>query len=110
MIVDYKVLNLESRRRTDILDACDLGWHSYDPDGYVIPAEDYAAGYDRLLAPWAAGGVHPTPAGHAALAEAWLRLITAEFLAAPRDSPGTQIAPVDPCAALGRRGPDAGCG
>ncbi|WP_405607271.1 hypothetical protein [Streptomyces sp. NBC_00076] len=24
---------------------------------------------------WAADGVHPTPAGHAALAEAWLRLV-----------------------------------
>lgn len=129
-----------------------MGWHTYDPDGYVIPAEDYAAGYDRLLTPlaeagteliliepfllpirglvevgdvhigeeirkewradlnpkiqvvrelarkygahllaadgmfaelaattgpeyWAADGVHPTPAGHAALAAAWLRLV-----------------------------------
>ncbi|WP_234341195.1 hypothetical protein [Streptomyces sp. NRRL S-1813] len=24
---------------------------------------------------WAADGVHPTPAGHAALAAAWLRLV-----------------------------------
>ncbi|WP_392896316.1 SGNH/GDSL hydrolase family protein [Streptomyces sp. LN699] len=24
---------------------------------------------------WSADGVHPTPAGHAALAEAWLRLV-----------------------------------
>ncbi|MFE2186252.1 hypothetical protein [Streptomyces sp. NPDC059455] len=24
---------------------------------------------------WAADGVHPTPAGHAALASAWLRLV-----------------------------------
>ncbi|PBC80399.1 MULTISPECIES: hypothetical protein [unclassified Streptomyces] len=24
---------------------------------------------------WAEDGVHPTPAGHAALAEAWLRLV-----------------------------------
>nr|WP_232327898.1 GDSL-type esterase/lipase family protein [Kibdelosporangium sp. MJ126-NF4]CEL14773.1 lipase/acylhydrolase family protein [Kibdelosporangium sp. MJ126-NF4]CTQ96597.1 lipase/acylhydrolase family protein [Kibdelosporangium sp. MJ126-NF4] len=130
----------------------DVGWHSYDPDGYVIPAEEYAAGYRRLLAPladsgaeliliepfllpirgtvevgdvrlgadvrkkwradldpkiqvvreladeygahllaadgmfaelaattgpeyWAEDGVHPTPAGHAALTEAWLRLV-----------------------------------
>lgn len=162
-IADNKVMDLESRWQTDVLDARpdvvsilvginDVGWHSYDPDGYVIPAEDYAAGYDRLLAPlaesgaeliliepfllpisgdievgdmqlgvaerkkwrvdldpkiqvvrelarkygahllaadgmfaelstttgpeyWAADGVHPTPAGHAALAEAWLRLV-----------------------------------
>lgn len=162
-IADNKVMDLESRWQTDVLDARpdvvsilvginDVGWHSYDPDGYVIPAEDYAAGYDRLVAPlaesgaeliliepfllpisgdievgdmqlgvaerkkwrvdldpkiqvvrelarkygahllaadgmfaelstttgpeyWAADGVHPTPAGHAALAEAWLRLV-----------------------------------
>ncbi|WP_134663794.1 MULTISPECIES: SGNH/GDSL hydrolase family protein [unclassified Amycolatopsis] len=162
-IADNKVMDLESRWQADVLDARpdvvsilvginDVGWHSYDPDGYVIPAEDYAAGYDRLLAPlaesgaeliliepfllpisgdievgdmqlgvaerkkwrvdldpkiqvvrelarkygahllaadgmfaelstttgpeyWAADGVHPTPAGHAALAEAWLRLV-----------------------------------
>jgi lysophospholipase L1-like esterase len=130
----------------------DMGWHTYDPDGYVISPEAFAAGYDRLLAPlaeagtdliliepflfpiggeievgdavigsevrrqwradldpkiqvvrelaraygaqllaadgmfaqlaattapehWAADGVHPTPAGHAALAAAWLRLV-----------------------------------
>ncbi|MBN9745678.1 GDSL family lipase [Amycolatopsis sp. A1MSW2902] len=162
-IADNKVMDLESRWQTDVLDARpdvvsilvginDVGWHSYDPDGYIIPAEDYAAGYDRLIAPlaesgaeliliepfllpisgdievgdmqlgvaerkkwrvdldpkiqvvrelarkygahllaadgmfaelsattgpeyWAADGVHPTPAGHAALAEAWLRLV-----------------------------------
>jgi lysophospholipase L1-like esterase len=158
-----KVMDLEARWQADVLGArpdvvsilvgCnDVGWHTYDPDGYVIPAEDYAAGYDRLLAPlaeagteliliepfllpirglvevgdvhvgeeirkrWradldpkiqvvrelagrygahllaadgmfaelavttgpeyrAADGVHPTPAGHAALAAAWLRLV-----------------------------------
>ncbi|GAA1034755.1 MULTISPECIES: GDSL-type esterase/lipase family protein [Amycolatopsis] len=162
-VADNKVMDLGSRWRTDVLDARpdvvsilvginDVGWHSYDPDGRVIPAEDYAAGYDRLLAPlaesgaeliliepfllpisgdievgdmrlgvaerkkwrvdldpkiqvvrelareygahllaadgmfaelsattgpeyWAADGVHPTPAGHAALAAAWLRLV-----------------------------------
>ncbi|WP_116199554.1 SGNH/GDSL hydrolase family protein [Amycolatopsis circi] len=162
-IADNKVMDLESRWQTDVLDARpdvvsilvginDVGWHSYDPDGYVITAEDYAAGYDRLLAPlaesgaeliliepfllpisgdievgdmhlgvaerkkwrvdldpkiqavrelarkysahllaadgmfaelsattgpeyWAADGVHPTPAGHAALTAAWLRLV-----------------------------------
>ncbi|MEV0231593.1 SGNH/GDSL hydrolase family protein [Nonomuraea sp. NPDC050786] len=158
-----KVMDLEARWQADVLDARldvvsilvggnDVGWHSYDPDGYVIPAEDFAAGYDRLLTPlaetgaeliliepfllpirglvevgdvhlgeevrkewradldpkiqvvrelarkygahllaadgmfaqlaattgpeyWAADGVHPTPAGHAALAAAWLRLV-----------------------------------
>ncbi|WP_336157105.1 SGNH/GDSL hydrolase family protein [Amycolatopsis sp. VC5-11] len=162
-VADNKVMDLESRWQADVLDARpdvvsilvginDVGWHSYDPDGYDIPADDYAAGYDRLLAPladsgaeliliepfllpisgdievgdmqlgvaerkkwrvdldpkiqvvrelarkygahllaadgmfaelstttgpeyWAADGVHPTPAGHAALAEAWLRLV-----------------------------------
>ncbi|WP_419665084.1 SGNH/GDSL hydrolase family protein [Streptomyces sp. 2-1] len=163
-IAGDKVMDLEARWQEDVLDAHpdvvsilvggnDVGWHSYDPDGYVIPAEDFAAGYDRLLAPlaeagadliliepfllpirglvevgdmhlgeevrkewradldpkiqvvrelarkygaqllaadgmfaelaattgpeyWAADGVHPTPAGHAALTAAWLRLVT----------------------------------
>ncbi|MCK2218586.1 SGNH/GDSL hydrolase family protein [Actinomadura sp. ATCC 31491] len=158
-----KVRDLEARWQADVLDARpdvvsilvggnDVAWHSYDPDGHVIPAEEFAAGYDRLLAPlaaagvelilvepfllpirglvevgdvhlgedvrrewradldpkiqvvrelagaygarllaadgmfaalaattgpeyWAADGVHPTPAGHAALAAAWLRLV-----------------------------------
>lgn len=162
-IADNKVMDLESRWQADVLDPRpdvvsilvginDVGWHSYDPDGYVIPAEEYAAGYDGLLAPlaesgaeliliepfllpisgdievgdlrlgvaerkkwrvdldpkiqavrelarkygahllaadgmfaelsattgpeyWAADGVHPTPAGHAALSAAWLRLV-----------------------------------
>jgi lysophospholipase L1-like esterase len=144
-------MDLEPRWQADVLDRRpdlvsvlvginDVGWHTYAADGYVIPAEDYAAGYDRLLAPlaeagadliliepfllpidedqkkqradldpkiqvvrelaakyrahllaadglfaglasatgpeyWAADGVHPTPAGHAALASAWLRLV-----------------------------------
>ncbi|KOU18247.1 GDSL family lipase [Streptomyces sp. WM6372] len=160
-----KVTDLEARWQTDVLDARpdvvsilvgvnDMGWHTMDPKGYVIPAEEFEAGYERLLAPlaeagtrlvliepfllpihgtveagvagvaigekereewradldpkihvvcklarrygahllaadgmfaelaaasgpehWAADGVHPTPAGHAALAEAWLRLV-----------------------------------
>ncbi len=150
-IAGNKVMDLEPRWQRDVLDVHpdvvsilvginDVGWHSYAPDGYVIPVEDYAAGYDRLLAPladagaqliliepfllplnddqraqredldpkiqavrelahryrahllaadglfaglaattgpqyWAADGVHPTPAGHAALADAWLRLV-----------------------------------
>ncbi|MFD5508517.1 SGNH/GDSL hydrolase family protein [Streptomyces sp. NPDC127051] len=162
-----KVMDLEARWRTDVLDARpdvvsilvgvnDMGWHTIDPEGHVISAEEFEAGYDRLLAPlaeagtelilvepfllpihgtveaggggvligekereewrtdldpkiqvvrklarrygahllaadgmfaelaaaaggpehWAADGVHPTPAGHAALAAAWLRLVT----------------------------------
>ncbi|ADI03236.1 lipolytic protein G-D-S-L family [Streptomyces bingchenggensis BCW-1] len=160
-----KVMDLEARWQTDVLDARpdvvsilvgvnDMGWHTLDPKGYVIPAEEFEAGYDRLLTPlaeagtkliliepfllpihgvveagagvaligekerkewrtdldpkiqvvrklarkygahlldadgmfaelaattepeyWAADGVHPTPAGHAALAAAWLRLV-----------------------------------
>ncbi|MFF3859461.1 GDSL-type esterase/lipase family protein [Streptomyces sp. NPDC002209] len=158
-----KVTDLEARWQTDVLDARpdvlsilvgvnDMGWHTLDPKGRVIPAEEFEAGYDRLLAPlvetgtkliliepfllpipgvveagaaligekereewrtdldpkiqvvrklartygahllaadgmfaelaartgpeyWAADGVHPTPAGHAALAAAWLRMV-----------------------------------
>ncbi|WP_245699858.1 hypothetical protein [Streptomyces roseifaciens] len=33
-----------------------MGWHTLDLDGYVIPTEDFAAGYDRLLAPPAEAG------------------------------------------------------
>ncbi|WP_245179751.1 GDSL-type esterase/lipase family protein [Streptomyces montanisoli] len=158
-------MDLEARWRTDVLDARpdvvsilvgvnDMGWHTLDPNGYVITAQEFEAGYDRLLAPlteagtrlvliepfllpirgvveagagyaligdderkewrtdlglkiqvvrklartygahllaaddmfaelatttgpeyWAADGVHPTPAGHAALAAAWLRMV-----------------------------------
>ncbi|MFI5708958.1 SGNH/GDSL hydrolase family protein [Kribbella sp. NPDC051620] len=159
-----KVMDLEARWQTDVLDARpdvvsilvggnDMGWHTLDPDGRVIPASEYKAGYDRLLAPlaeagvdliliepfllpistaiehdglllddavrkewradldpkihavhelahkygthlltadkmfadltqttapehWSEDGVHPTPAGHAALAGAWLNLVT----------------------------------
>ncbi|WP_069884257.1 SGNH/GDSL hydrolase family protein [Streptomyces luteocolor] len=159
----HKVRDLEARWQPDVLDARpdvvsilvgvnDMGWHTLSQDGYVIPTEDFAAGYDRLLAPlaeagteliliepfllpitatveagdahidaevrkewradldpkiqavrdlarkygalllpaddmfaelsaqtgpeyWSADGVHPTPAGHAALAAAWLRLV-----------------------------------
>ncbi|AZM93744.1 GDSL-type esterase/lipase family protein [Streptomyces sp. W1SF4] len=164
-ISGHKVTDLEARWRTDVLDARpdlvsilvgvnDMGWHTIDPEGHVIPAEEFEAGYDRLLAPlaeagtgliliepfllairgvveagaarigegerkqwrtdldpkiqavrrlarrygahliaadgmfaelstttgagpeyWAADGVHPIPAGHAALAAAWLRLV-----------------------------------
>ncbi|MDK9497645.1 GDSL-type esterase/lipase family protein [Streptomyces katrae] len=162
-ISGHKVMDLEARWRTDVLDARpdlvsilvgvnDMGWHTIDPAGRVIPTEEFEAGYDRLLAPlaeagteliliepfllpirgvveagaarigeevrkqwrtdldpkiqavrglahrygaqliaadgmfaelstttgpeyWAADGVHPTPAGHAALAAAWLRLV-----------------------------------
>ncbi|MFD8377004.1 GDSL-type esterase/lipase family protein [Streptomyces sp. NPDC059679] len=53
--------------QTDVLDARpdvvsilvgvnDVGWHTLDPQGYVIPAEEFEAGYDRLLAPVAEAG------------------------------------------------------
>ncbi|MFB7213010.1 GDSL-type esterase/lipase family protein [Streptomyces sp. NPDC056255] len=159
-----EVRDLQARWKTDVLDTRpdlvsilvgvnDMGWHTLDPKGHVISAEEFEAGYDRLLAPlaeagtqlvliepfllpingvieagaalvgeeerrqwctdldpkiqavrklaraydahllaadgmfaelaattgpeyWAADGVHPTPAGHAALAAAWLRLVT----------------------------------
>ncbi|MFJ8434995.1 SGNH/GDSL hydrolase family protein [Kitasatospora sp. NPDC094019] len=162
-IAGHKVSDLEARWRTDVLDARpdvvtvlvgvnDTGWQTTAPDGRPIPAAEFAAGYDRLLAPlaaagtelilvepfllavggtvraghgvvddavrklwradldekidavhglaraydahllaadamftglagrtgpeyWSADGVHPTDAGHAALAEAWLRLV-----------------------------------
>jgi len=150
-IAGNKVMDLETRWQRDVLDARpdvvsvlvginDVGWHTYAEDGYVIPVDDYTAGYDRLLTPlaeagtqlvliepfllplsddqrkqredldpkiqavrelarkfgahllaadglfaqlaattgpeyWAADGVHPTAAGHAALADAWLRLV-----------------------------------
>ncbi|MEU4929615.1 GDSL-type esterase/lipase family protein [Streptomyces yokosukanensis] len=168
-----KVTDLEARWQTDVLDARpdvvsilvgvnDMGWHTLGPKGYVIPVEEFAAGYDRLLAPlaeagakliliepfllpihgvveagaaligeeerrewridldpkiqavrnlarrygahllaadgmfaelaatdgpeyWAADGVHPTPAGHAALAAAWLRLVAWPGLTIPID-------------------------
>jgi lysophospholipase L1-like esterase len=62
-----KVMDLEPRWQGDVLDAHpdvvsilvginDVGWHLYAEDGYVIPVEDYAAGYDRLLAPLAEAG------------------------------------------------------
>lgn len=162
-IAGHKVRDLEPRWQADVLDARpdvvsilvgvnDMGWQTLAPEGYVIPVEEFEAGYDRLLAPlaeagtqliliepfllpvhgvieagaaligdkerkewrtdldpkiqavrrlagkygaqllaadgmfaelaattgpeyWAADGVHPTPAGHAALAAAWLRLV-----------------------------------
>ncbi|MEU8680266.1 GDSL-type esterase/lipase family protein [Streptomyces sp. NPDC048611] len=162
-IAGHKVSDLEPRWQRDVLDARpdvvsilvgvnDMGWHTLDPEGRVIPAAEFTAGYDRLLAPlagagteliliepfllpvhgvveagaalvgeaerkewrtdlnpkiqavreladtygahllpadrmftelatttgpehWAEDGVHPTPAGHAALAAAWLRLV-----------------------------------
>ncbi|MFC5663956.1 SGNH/GDSL hydrolase family protein [Kitasatospora misakiensis] len=162
-VAGHKVMDLEARWQADVLDARpdvvsilvginDVGWHTTAPDGRVIPAEEFAAGYDRLLAPlaeagtdlilvepfllpisgtveaghalvdeevrkewradldpkiqavrelarrygahllaadgmfaelaattgpehWSADGVHPTAAGHAALASAWLRLV-----------------------------------
>jgi lysophospholipase L1-like esterase len=158
-----KVPDLEARWQADVLDAHpdvvsiliganDNHWHTLDPEGHVISADEFAAGYKRLLAPlaatgteliliepfllpvhddveaagvlidaevraewrhglnpkiqavrelaheydahllpadsifaelaattgperWAEDGIHPTPAGHGVLAEAWLRLV-----------------------------------
>ncbi|SDT82954.1 Lysophospholipase L1 [Streptomyces sp. TLI_053] len=162
-IAGSRVSDLEARWQADVLDARadvvsvlvgvnDTGWQTTAPDGRPIPAAEFAAGYDRLLAPlaaagtelilvepfllpvgstvrsghvviddgvrklwradldpkieavrelaraygarllpadtmfaelsartdpehWSADGVHPTAAGHAALAAAWLRLV-----------------------------------
>ncbi|MER5304928.1 GDSL-type esterase/lipase family protein [Streptomyces lasiicapitis] len=94
-----KVMDLEARWQTDVLDARpdvvsilvgvnDMGWHTLDPKEYVIPVEEFEAGYDRLLAPLAESGtklilIEPfllpirglDEAGHAALAAAWRRLV-----------------------------------
>ncbi|MFJ4095613.1 SGNH/GDSL hydrolase family protein [Kitasatospora sp. NPDC089913] len=162
-IAGHRVSDLEARWQADVLDARadvvsvlvgvnDAGWQTTAPDGRPVPAAEFAAGYDRLLAPlaaagtelilvepfllpvggtfraghatvddevrklwradldpkieavrelartygarllaadamfaelstrtdpeqWSADGVHPTAAGHAALASAWLRLV-----------------------------------
>ncbi|WP_370941856.1 GDSL-type esterase/lipase family protein [Amycolatopsis sp. cg5] len=45
---------------------------------HLIGADDMFAKLAATTGPeyWAADGIHPTPAGHAALAAAWLRLVT----------------------------------
>ncbi|GGO54351.1 SGNH/GDSL hydrolase family protein [Streptomyces lasiicapitis] len=95
-----KVMDLEARWQTDVLDVRpdvvsilvgvnDMGWHTLDPkiqtvrklarkyDAHLLDADDMFATLTATTGPehWAADGVHPTPAGHAALAAAWLRLI-----------------------------------
>lgn len=66
-IAYHKVRDLEARWQTDVLDARpdvvsvlvgvnDMGWHTLDPAGYVIPVEEFEAGYDRLVAPLAEAG------------------------------------------------------
>ncbi|WP_432146497.1 GDSL-type esterase/lipase family protein [Streptomyces sp. bgisy084] len=66
-IAGHKVRDLEPRWQADVLDARpdvvsilvgvnDMGWHTLDPEGYVIPVEEFEAGYDRLLAPLAEAG------------------------------------------------------
>ncbi|WP_407285140.1 hypothetical protein [Streptomyces sp. BP-8] len=49
----------------------DMGWHT------LVAADGMFAELAAATGPeyWAADGVHPTPAGHAALASAWLRLV-----------------------------------
>ncbi|GLY35682.1 lipase [Amycolatopsis sp. NBRC 101858] len=62
-----KAMDLEARWQADVLDAepdvvsilvgvNDMGWHTLDPRGRVIPVEEFAACYDRLLAPLASRG------------------------------------------------------
>jgi lysophospholipase L1-like esterase len=62
-----KVQDLEARWQTDVLDAHpdvvsilvgtnDNAWHTLDPHGREISADEFAAGYNRLLAPLAAMG------------------------------------------------------
>ncbi|MFB7383898.1 GDSL family lipase, partial [Kitasatospora purpeofusca] len=43
----------------------------------LLAADDMFAGLAARTGPehWSADGVHPTPAGRAALASAWLRLV-----------------------------------
>ncbi|MFJ4670611.1 GDSL-type esterase/lipase family protein [Kitasatospora purpeofusca] len=66
-IAGHKVIGPEARRRTDVLDARtdvvsvlvganDMGWQTTAPDGRPFPAAEFAAGYNRLLAPPAAAG------------------------------------------------------
>ncbi|MFB8032484.1 hypothetical protein ACFC5Z_05930 [Streptomyces sp. NPDC056004] len=47
-------------------------------DAHLLAADGMFAELAATNGPeyWAADGVHPTPAGHAALAAAWLRLVT----------------------------------
>ncbi|MEV6346120.1 SGNH/GDSL hydrolase family protein [Actinoplanes sp. NPDC051851] len=44
---------------------------------HLLPADEMFAGLAARTGPehWSEDGVHPTPAGHAALADAWLRLV-----------------------------------
>ncbi|MFI6448912.1 hypothetical protein [Kitasatospora sp. NPDC050543] len=55
---------------------------------HLLAADGLFAGLAATTGPehWTADGVHPTPAGHAALAEAWLRLVAGPGLTAARDT------------------------
>lgn len=57
-----KVMDLEARWQADVVDLCpdvvsilvganDMGWRTLDPRGRVISGDEFAAGYERLLAP-----------------------------------------------------------
>ncbi|MFJ5228189.1 hypothetical protein [Streptomyces sp. NPDC088400] len=50
-------------------------WGAYS--AFTLRARNMFAELAATTGPeyWAADGVHPTPAGHAALAAAWLRLV-----------------------------------
>lgn len=88
-----KVMDLEPRWRADVLDARpdvvslliganDVGWHDYDPNGWVIAPEDFRDGIRRLLEP---------------LREAGTELILIEpFLLPSTDQQREQRADLDP--------------
>ena len=46
-------------------------------DAHLLAADGVLAGLAARTGPerWSEDGVHPTPAGHAALADAWLRMV-----------------------------------
>lgn len=60
-----KVMDLETRWQTDVLDARLLAADGMFAELAATTGPEY----------WSEDGVHPTPAGHAALAAAWLRLV-----------------------------------
>jgi lysophospholipase L1-like esterase len=55
-------MDLEARWQADVVDLCpdvvsilvganDMGWRTLDPRGRVISGDEFAAGYERLMAP-----------------------------------------------------------
>ncbi|GCD40142.1 FAD-dependent oxidoreductase [Streptomyces chrestomyceticus JCM 4735] len=78
----------------------------------LLPADSMFTELSTATGPeyWAEDGVHPTPAGHAALAAAWLRLVACPRKTSPRRitgalRPGVGNAPSFPL----RRSRESGC-